>query len=57
MGRQPLLAAPGALRAGRLAYLGSVWQRIVAYAAHDDPLVAAYNLIVMVVASKTAGSG
>jgi hypothetical protein len=35
-----------------LAFLGSVWQRIIAYAAHDDPLVAACNLIAIVVASN-----
>jgi hypothetical protein len=46
MGRQPLSAAPGSLRVGRLACPGAAWQQVVAYAAHDDPLVAAYNLIV-----------
>lgn len=32
--------------------LGKIWRRVIAYAAHDDPLVRACNLIALVVASN-----
>jgi len=52
MGRQPLSVAPGVTGLTRWAFLGSIWRRIGAYAAHDDPLVASCNLIALVVASN-----
>lgn len=52
MGCQPLSAAPGALRIEALVWLRSAWKKIVAYAAHDDPLVASCNLIALVVAAN-----
>lgn len=52
MGRQPLSVAPSVTGFARWAFLGSIWKRIGAYAAHDDPLVASCNLIALVVASN-----
>lgn len=33
-------------------FVGKVWGRVAAYAAHDDPMVASCNLIALVVASN-----
>lgn len=35
-----------------MGFVRHIWDRVAAYAAHDDPMVAAYNLIALVVASN-----
>mgnify|MGYP000347778297 CR=1 FL=1 len=52
MGRKPLSAAPGIVRGMAFIFVRKVWERVAAYAAHDDPTVASCNLIALVVASN-----
>ena len=52
MGREPLSPAPGIVRGMSFTFVRKVWERIAAYAAHDDPMVASCNLIALVVASN-----
>jgi hypothetical protein len=50
MGREPLSPAPNLTSGLQMSFLRHVWWRIAAYDAHDDPMVAACNLIALVVA-------
>lgn len=52
MGRQPLSPAPGVRGMVIFGPVRNAWDRVAAYAAHDDPMVAACNLIALVVASN-----
>lgn len=40
------------MRGMSFTFVGKVWGRVAAYAAHDDPMVASCNLIALVVASN-----
>lgn len=52
MGRKPLSPASSLTPSPSMNRLRHMWDRIAAYAAHDDPMVAACNLIALVVASN-----
>lgn len=52
MGREPLSPAAGMKRAMSVILFKKIRQRVAAYAAHDDPMAAACNLIALVVASN-----
>lgn len=51
MGREPLPPA-SSVTALSIRFVRHIWDRVAAYAAHDDPMVAACNLIALVVASN-----
>jgi len=52
MGRKPLYPTPSLTPGLSMNLSRYMWDRIAAYAAHDDPMVAACNLIALVVASN-----
>jgi len=52
MGCQPLSLATGVRGMVTFGLVQNAWDRVAAYAAHDDPMVAASNLIALVVASN-----
>ncbi len=52
MGRKPLSPTPSLTLGLSMNLSRYMWDRIAAYAAHDDPMVAACNLIALVVASN-----
>ena len=52
MGRKPLSPTPSLTPGLSMNLSRYMWDRIAAYAAHDDPMVAACNLIALVVASN-----
>lgn len=52
MGRKPLSPASSLTPGSPMDFHRRIWHRIAAYAAHDDPMVAACNTIALVVASN-----
>lgn len=52
MGRKPLAFASGLTLSVPMGLVRHIWDRVVAYAAHDDPMVATCNLIALTVASN-----
>lgn len=52
MGRKPLSPASSLTPSKSMNRLRHMWDRIAAYVAHDDPMVAACNMIALVVASN-----